>query len=413
MILPYAQKVVLEDCLMTLLSRGSTILPILICGQLLASAAQGQLPGQVVVDPDNASWFRYQEGSSFFLCAPGEPEDFLYRGSQNANGTRNGDQGSLLAKLGPTGANGIYMQAVRSHGGDGNSTHNPFIDNDPSKPLNNAVLDQWEGWFATMDEQGIVIVFFFYDDSARIWGSKGSGLAVQETTLITALVDRFEHHKHLIWVVAEEYQEKWSKAEASGLAAIIKAADDHDHPLAVHQLTGLGFGFPDDPNIDQFAIQHNEADPDQVNADMVSTWNNASGRSNLNLAEPKGGLWGTGSLARRNSWAAALGGAYVMHIDWDIANTPVARLNECGYLRTLMEMADLTSMAPNNALASGSTNYVMADPGRAYIAHTRDGESGFRRSPSLWPCWSCGCSKRIPMRASKRRAMSRQPSIGS
>ena len=315
---------------------------ILLGGLLIASAALGQLPGQIVVDTDNPSWFRYHQGGSFFLCAPGEPEDFLYRGTQNPDGTRDGDQDALLAKLGPTGANGIYMEAVRSHGGDGDSTHNPFVDNDRSKPLSSAVLDQWESWFDTMDQQGIVIYFFFYDDSARIWGSKGSGLTPEETTFISTLVDRFEHHKHLIWVVAEEYQEAWSKAEASALADLIKAADDNNHPVAVHQLTGLGFDFPDDANIDQFAIQLNEDDTDRVNDDMVSAFNSANDRYNLNLAEPKGGLWGTGSLARRNSWAAALGGAYVMHIDWDIVGTPISRLNECGYLRNLMEMADLT-----------------------------------------------------------------------
>jgi len=366
--------------------KSSIDISMLLGGLLIATAALGQLPGQVVVDPDNASWFRYQQGDSFYLCAPGEPEDFLYRGSRNANGTRNGDQGSLLSKLGPTGANGIYLQAVRSHGGDGDSTHNPFVDNDKNKGLNQAVLDQWEGWFDTMDEDGIVIFFIFYDDSARLWGSKGSGLAPEETTFVSALVDRFEHHKHLIWVVAEEYEEMWTTAEASQLASIIKAADNNNHPVAVHQLTGLGFDFPNDPRVDQFAIQHGAFDPDSVHANMVSTWNSANGRYNLNLAEPHRDAWGTGSRARHNSWATALGGAYVMHIDWDIAGTPVARLKECGYLRSFMEFADLTSMAPKDSLASGSTNYVLANPGIAYIAYTRDGGSpGIKSLPAGTP----------------------------
>ena len=40
-----------------------------------------------------------------------------------------------------------------------------------------------------------------------------------------------------------------------------------------------------------------------------------------------------------------------------------------------MALAALSSMAPNNSLASGAANYVMADPGPAYIAYTRDGGS--------------------------------------
>lgn len=37
--------------------------------------------------------------------------------------------------------------AVRSHGGDGSSTQNPFIDSDPSKGLDQDILNQWENWF--------------------------------------------------------------------------------------------------------------------------------------------------------------------------------------------------------------------------------------------------------------------------
>ena len=68
---------------------------------------------------------------------------------------------SLITKLKGTGANSIYLMAVRSHGGDGNSTENPFVNNDPAKGINMAVLDQWETWFTEMDRNGIVIYFFF------------------------------------------------------------------------------------------------------------------------------------------------------------------------------------------------------------------------------------------------------------
>jgi hypothetical protein len=351
---------------------------------LSATLLPAQMTGQIVVDSRDQSWFRYHQGGSFFLCAPGSPEGFLYRGTQNANGTRNGDQAALLAKLAPTRANGIYLMAVRSHGGDGNSTENPFVDNDPSKGLNQAVLDQWEGWFQTMDQQGIVIFFIFYDDSARIWGSKGNGVAAEEGPFVTALVNRFEHHKHLIWAIAEEYEEKWSTAEAGQLAQIIRAADDHNHPIAVHQLAGLSFDLPTDPNVDQFAIQHDETNPDKVNADMKTAWTDAAGRYNLNLSEAHG--WGTGVLSRQNSWAAAMGGAYVMHLEWDIVGTPVARLEECGSLRTFFETVDLSGMSPNNALGYQSTDYVLAFPGERYIAYTRaSGSIGLRSLPQGKP----------------------------
>jgi hypothetical protein len=343
---------------------------LLLSGVLAAAGAVAQpLTGQLIVDPVSAAWLRYQDGGSFFLCAPGNPESFLYRGGQNPDGTRAGDQQALLDILAPTRANGLYLMAVRSHGGDGDGTHNPFVGNDPALGLSTAVLDQWEGWFDQMDAAGIVIFFIFYDDSARIWGSRGGGIQPEETPFITSLVDRFEHHLHLIWVVAEEYEEAWTQAEASQLAAIVRAADDHDHPIAVHQLGGLEFDFPADPVVDQFAIQLTNPDADGVHDDIVGAWNDADGLYNLNLAEPHG--WGTGATARQNSWAVATAGAYVMHLEWDIASTPVDRLRECGYLRDFFEAADLFSMAPADSLALGSTDYVLANEGEQYFATAR------------------------------------------
>ena len=103
------------------------------------------------------------------MCGPGDPEDFLYRGKLRTDGTREGDQAELIEKIKGTGANCIYLMAVRSHGGDGDKTHNPFVNNDASKGVNPKVLEQWEEWFSEMDKNGIVIYFFIYDYSTRIW----------------------------------------------------------------------------------------------------------------------------------------------------------------------------------------------------------------------------------------------------
>ena len=153
----------------------------------------GPAPGQLVVHPANPRWLvRYDPGGKhkpFFMCGPGDPEGFLYRGKLRPDGTRDGDQLKLIKKLKGTGANCIYLMAVRSHGGDGDKTENPFIDNDPKKGLNPKVLDQWDGWFAEMDKAGIVIFFFFYDDSARIWKT-GDAVGMGEQRFIHDLVKR-------------------------------------------------------------------------------------------------------------------------------------------------------------------------------------------------------------------------------
>ena len=51
--------------------------------------------GQIMIDPDNPSWLVYNRDENgdgrpdpFFLCGPGDPEGFLYRGIRNPDGTR-------------------------------------------------------------------------------------------------------------------------------------------------------------------------------------------------------------------------------------------------------------------------------------------------------------------------------------
>jgi hypothetical protein len=331
------------------------------------AAPRAPMPGQIVRDPAYPAWFKYHGGGSFFMCGPGDPEDFLYRGTLRADGTRDGDQMALIEKLSGTGANSIYLMAVRSHGGDGEATHNPFIDHDPGKGLNPAVLDQWETWFSEMDRNGIVIYFFFYDDEARIWNT-GDRLGENERGFLRALVDRFKHHKNLIWVLAEEYEERFSPLRAVRMAAAIRSADEHGHPIAVHKLEGLNFReFAQIPIIDQYAIQFDAPDSRSLHDSLARAWYDAVGRYNLNLAESHPVV--DGAALRQRNWAAAMAGAYVMALGMDIASTPHADLEDCGRLVRFMESTNFHVMAPRAGLAYADTDYVLAKPGHSYIAY--------------------------------------------
>lgn len=330
--------------------------------------------GRIIANPANPQWLSYQNGDPFFLCSPGDPEGFLYRGFRNPDGTRDGDQASLIQKLGETGANGIYLMVVRSHGGDGDSSENPFVNSDSAQGLDPNILEQWEGWISEMENQGIVAYLFLYDDGARIWDT-GETVGPEEQSFIRGLVDRFEHHTHLIWAVAEEYNESYSAARVSNIASEIRAADDHDHPIAVHKPNGLSFAeFGDDPAVDQFAIQYTANDADGFHDAVVSAWNSAAGRYNLNLAEGHPDAFG--AEARLRSWAVAMGGAYIMHLRWDIATSTPSELEDCGRLVSFMEATDLQRMAPHDELAFGDTDYVLADPGSEYIAYAANLSGG-------------------------------------
>ena len=348
-------------------------------GEALRRLVEAVVPRALTADPEYPQWLRGPDGKPFFMCGPGDPEDFLYRGTLNDDGTRAGDQMQLIDKLKGTGANCIYLQAVRSHGGDGDATHNPFVDHDPARGVNTKVLDQWEQWFAEMDRQRIVIYLFIYDDSTLVWDT-GDAVSAAERKFIETLVNRFEHHDHLIWCVAEEYAERLSDERVRRLAATIKAADDRDHPVAVHLNHGLEFSaFADDPQIDQFAIQYNVPTAGELHAGVIQAWQQARGRYNLNLSEAAD--WGTGAEARQKAWACALGGAHVMALGMDITSTPVEDLKDCGSLVQFFSVVDLPGMEPHDELALGGTQYVLAWPGQRYVAYASDaqGQIGLRQ----------------------------------
>jgi hypothetical protein len=64
--------------------------------------------------PNSPHWLSYSgtgPSSSFFLAGAGGPEGFLYLSDTRKD--------AIIDKLAAAGGNGIYFQAVRSHGGDG------------------------------------------------------------------------------------------------------------------------------------------------------------------------------------------------------------------------------------------------------------------------------------------------------
>ncbi len=330
----------------------------------------GPRTGQIIVNPEHPQWLKRKGGGPFFMCGPGDPEGFLYRGNLQPDGTRDGDQMELIEKMKGTGANCIYLMAVRSHGGDGDKTHNPFMDNDLSRGINPKVLNQWEAWFTEMDKSGIVIYLFFYDDSARLWNT-GDVVGEAERDFIHTIVDKFEHHQNLIWCIAEEYQEAFSAERVKNIAAEIRSADDYDHVIAVHKLNGLDFSeFADEPNIDQFAIQYNLPSADALHKGMVGAFKQAKGRYNLNMSEAAD--YGSGQDARKKSWACAMGSAYVMILEMDIATTAKSDLEDCGRLVRFFESVNFNEMSPHDELGFAGTKYVLAQPGLSYIAYSAE-----------------------------------------
>ncbi len=345
--------------------------------------ADDYLPGQIILDPDHPDRLVYNRDANedgrldpFFICGPGGPEGFLY-GDISGGDT----QDTVLDQMIEYGGNCIYMQGVRSHGGDGDENQNPFVNHDPEQGIDESVLQQWEHWFDRMEEHGIVIYFYFYDDSAAL-GPKNK-ISDAENEYIQAVVDAFEHHPNLIWVIAEEYSEALSKEKVSDIAALIRETDGHNHVIANHQLTGLEFDHADNPHIDQFAMQLGVEGPSNVHQACLKALENANGQYSVNLSELND--WHSVLLSkedrdgvRKVNWAAAITGTHIMQLGtWETGENrrppSKAMMQDYRYVYEFMEsVADLNEMTSQDHIVKTGNAWVLGKINH-YIVYLLEG----------------------------------------
>ncbi|MHC4751108.1 MAG: hypothetical protein ACYTFW_14715 [Planctomycetota bacterium] len=114
-------------------------------------------------------------------------------------------------------------------------------------------------------------------------------------------------------------------------------------------------------------IFRNVETAEELQAGLAKAWKQARGRYNLNMSEAAD--YGTGVDARRKSWACAMGGAYVMILEMDIATTAKSDLEDCGRLVRFFESTNFNEMSPHDELRFAGTKYVLAQPGGSYIAY--------------------------------------------
>jgi CubicO group peptidase (beta-lactamase class C family) len=347
------------------------------------AAANGPQAGQIIIDPEHPQWLMRQGGRHVYICGPGDPEDFLYRGTRRADGTRDGDQKQLIEKLAAQGGNSIYLQAVRTHGGDAKAdrTQNPFVDSDPAKAVDDRILNQWEEWFTLMDRHDILIYFLFYDDSARIWNT-GDTVGAPERAMVETIVKRFQHHRNLIWVVGEESEERYTTARVQALARVIQGADGFGHLIGDHHHSGTTFkAWEAGGALNHFSMQLNAA-VEAAHTGAIEALARAGGRYQIIYSEDTGTPKDVDSM-RRHAWAVAMGGVMPMVLQMDIAGTPVEALQQCRHLQKFFEATDFYTMTPQDELKHGG-KYVLADAGRSYIAYTdaAAGALGIQAAPA-------------------------------
>jgi hypothetical protein len=310
--------------------------------------------GTIIVDPDNPARMvysqTYENGLLKPVCfaGPGDPEDFFYN-----------DTANNLSLLTSRPARCTYITAVLKDFGGGNPGTGAALD---------AKLDEWEGYITQLENAGIITVFFFFDDSA------GLNDVSDWQELVDKCVAKFKHHKLLIWSVAEEYAEALSSSQVSTVAARIKLQDTNNHVVGVHKNAGTSFSeFLSDPNIDMFLMQTNSTTASGIHSDVKNS--NANGSKIINMAEAPDHAKQTQTIVRQWNWAAIMGGASAAQVLWmGRYSDPVdwnaqGKYDDCARLMDFMESTRINETTCRDDLVSGSTDYVLANPGNVYIAY--------------------------------------------
>ncbi|MHC4352455.1 MAG: hypothetical protein ACYS0H_07030 [Planctomycetota bacterium] len=357
------------------------------------------LSGQVIVAGSNPGYLKYNGGGPVFLCGPDNPEDFLFRGKLNPDGTRSGGgQEEAIERMARAGVNAFHCQMTRmrrcNYKDEGDDTHTPFVDHDPSKGLDEDVLNQWDRWLDLLEEKGIIVHLEFYNDATDVevigWKLDSQGnLPPDEKRWIEGIVKKFKHHKNIMWGI-EESCNKLPAARTphfKKIGELIAETDNHNHPIVQSfVVTNDPEGdFPeggitsdeyiDDPHVRVVTWLHvvpHKDDFEKQHQEYLSYYKRDADKfvvmKNETYHHPR-----RGRSSRIYMWSCAMTGMHCLEA-YHHAGDPKHEntLADDGRINTFMEQTDFHKMRPRDDLAAGSTKWVLANPGNSYIAYTYD-----------------------------------------
>jgi hypothetical protein len=375
------------------------------------------LPGQIIIAGSNPGYLKYNGGGIAFLCGPDNPEEFFYLGELNADGTRSGGgQEDIIRRMGEAGVNAFHCQVTRlkrcNIKGEGDDTHCPFVDHDPAKPLNEKVLDQWEGWIGRLEAAGIVVHLEFYNDATDVelmgWKLDENGeLHPDERRFFAGIVNRFKHHRNIIWGIEESVNKlpRERTPHFKKISELIAQTDDHNHPIVhsfvtpdtaerdLHPDAVMSGDYRDDPHIDIVTWLHVAPRGEDVEAQHREylKWARRDNDRFVPMKNETEYHRVNRTTARWQQWACALAGMHALEAQHSASRPGRDEwLADDGRLAAFMEPTDFYRMRPSDDLAAGSTKWVLAaqkgsnGPGESYIAYTYDasGPIGIRNLPA-------------------------------
>ena len=354
------------------------------------------LPGQIIVSGTHPGYLKYNGGGPVFLSGPDNPEDFLFRGTLNKDGTRSGGgQEEMIERMAATGVNAFHCLMFRMRRcnikNEGDDQHGPFRDFDPSRGLNESVLDQWDEWLDLFEKNDIIVHLEFYNDATDVelmgWTLDEKGkLHPDEKKFFEGVVNKFKHHKNIVWGIEESCNKlpRNRTPHFKKLGELIAVTDNHHHPILQSfvipedpehdfpQDGGTPDDYIDDPNIRLVTWLHVLPNGENFEAQhqQYLHYYNRDSRSFIVLKNETFHHPRDGAAARRYFWSCAMAGLHTLEAYIHADNGNESTLRELGHVHAFMERTSWHRMTPRDDLAGRSTKWVLARPGAGYIAYT-------------------------------------------
>lgn len=303
----------------------------------------------------------------------------------------------------------IMMNTVKGDGCDAHpwATYNSSGD---IKSFDVSKLDQWEIALEHMTRNGIMI-HAMTQETENDQLLNGGDLGLERKLYYRELISRFGHHPALQWNLGEENTN--TTAQRKAYSDYIKAMDAYDHPIKMHtfpgqqsQYTGL-LGHPtfDGTTMQVSGISTNSSATGSGVYGLATQWLDNSEEAGrpwvVTFTEASGGNAPTpyDSVTSRQRvywmWASVMsgGGGFEWYLKnagaghaYDLAVEDLREFDQywqqSGYLVNFFRNTlqadygiDPQTMNQDNSVTSTTTDWVLSNPGEAYLLYLREGST--------------------------------------
>ncbi len=338
-------------------------------------------------------------------------EDDWNSGDPSWDGGRGKSLIGLVNYIASRDVNSIYIM-MNTVSGDGCDAHpwSSYNDSGDVKSFDVSKMDQWEIVLNHMTENGIMI-HAMTQETENDQLLNGGDLGLERKLYYRELISRFAHHPALQWNLGEENTN--STEQRIAYSDYIRSTDPYAHPILMHTYPGqhdeyeglLGLDTFDGASIQVSGISTDASGSGSGVYGLARQWLDDSGNAGqqwiMTFTEASGNHAPTPyeSVTSRQRiywmWASVMSGG--AGFEWYLKNDgsghaydlAVENLREfdehwaqSGYLVRFFRDTlqgdfgiDLQSMNPDNAVTSASNDWVLSDPGNAYLIYLREGGS--------------------------------------